>query len=606
MRNAGKAWIIVATISILFVQSWCCLGAAGPEPAAITSGTSRDPAGPAPAGINDLASVSILSISREAQINVYGLITIEDEYEVRNDGGAPVNSFIILEHEQLFPKTTYREVTLGTGENAAFRVLDTLVDVHYQVLVTLPRPVLPGESCSLEYLHTVAHLMTVVRDGDSQEFTLPVPIYPAAINDVTAATTDFTFPAGTVFMEESIAPTNEDGATLTYSQDNVDAFSTEFTTIVYVYHTPTLLQLDTLTRRIFVDTWGHLKVEERHELQSMGPVSVTTFQFQIPKDATGFEVSDALGGIGGHAVSEANADGKTKNVTMNLQINRAAIGGYTKFVYDIEYNVPLDPNLRSSWFTHEFEVDVYMSRFQYSVFNDTTRVILLGGQEVSRVHPQPDSIENSNEGMVLVFNTPAVSPYHAKTLEVTFRVNPFQVTARLLVFILLLASISTVYVVLRRGISRREKPEMAEEEAIPKRDLRQFIQLFEERNALKLELSKAVENLRRKRMRKKEYNRFLKESNSKIKDIDYEIQPYKDILLDSDKRLVKVVDNLEYLETERSSIRSSIRLLEQRYRRGKLQSRASFERLRDDLQKRIEKINKNIDRAISELKGHLI
>ena len=62
----------------------------------------------------------------------------------------------------------------------------------------------------------------------------------------------------------------------------------------------------------------------------------------------------------------------------------------------------------------------------------------------------------------------------------------------------------------------------------------------------------------------------------------------------------------DVLEVERISIKDSLNLLESRYKRGRLPSRAAYMKLSDDFKKRRKKIDRTIDRYLQQLRSYLL
>ena len=67
-----------------------------------------------------------------------------------------------------------------------------------------------------------------------------------------------------------------------------------------------------------------------------------------------------------------------------------------------------------------------------------------------------------------------------------------------------------------------------------------------------------------------------------------------------------IVKRLDVLEAERISVKDSLTLLESRYKRGRLPSRAAYQKLSDDFKKRRKKIDRTIDKLIQQLRSYLL
>lgn len=574
----------------------------------VVSESDHQQEAPQAAGVTSLDDVEITKLTRNVEVNPFGIVIIRDTYEIKNGGTSSLSSFIVLESKEYQENHTYfRKFSLKTGEACGFKYLDREINTLRQISVYFPSPVLPDDSLTFTQTRALRGLVNVSGSELEQNFIGKVNIFPPLLITSGEAESIIQIPDTAEFKSTSPEPTKEDDQEIRYEYDNVTKYQLEPVTFAYSYLAQTILNLESIQRDIYVDTWGHLKVIESHVIRNEGVKSVPKFVVRIPEDATGVELSDSLGGISGFTVSEDVNDWEpTKNLTVNLQDNRAEIKPNSVFRYVLEYSLNLDPTLESSWYLHAFEINAFLSKYQFLGTNEVTRIILLGAETIREVYPQPVNVIGVENGLAIVYENDYVSEFQDLSVRVVYEVNAYQVLFRPLLFIFLLMVVSAAYVIVRKGMKREREYGIEEEENIPKKELREFIQLYEEKNALILEIDGVTEDIRRKKIRKKQGARALKDARSKIKDVEFDIRPLKDALLEADARIVKIVERLDYLETERLSLKDSIKLLEQRYRRGKLQSRASYERLREDLNKRIEKIQKTIDRSVSELKGFLV
>ncbi|MFX0075255.1 MAG: hypothetical protein ACFE96_07425, partial [Candidatus Hermodarchaeota archaeon] len=143
-------------------------------------------------------------------------------------------------------------------------------------------------------------------------------------------------------------------------------------------------------------------------------------------------------------------------------------------------------------------------------------------------------------------------------------------------------------------------------ESIPTSEIREFCSLYEEKNALILEIRKAEEETKRKKIAKKTYKNLLSKNTAKIEQIKDEIIPFKKILMETSDTYSNVIKKLDVLDAERISVNDSINLLESRYKRGKLPSKAAYQKLSDDFFNRRKKIDRTIDKYIQQLRSYLL
>lgn len=154
---------------------------------------------------------------------------------------------------------------------------------------------------------------------------------------------------------------------------------------------------------------------------------------------------------------------------------------------------------------------------------------------------------------------------------------------------------------------KEEKISVAiKKELIPINEIREYCSLYEEKNALIFEIRQAEEDAKRKKIVKKKYKNILDKNAAKIEEIQKEITPFKEIILDVGETFNKILKNIDVLDAERTSINDSINLLEMRYKRGRLPSKAAYEKLTDNFLNRRNKIDRSIDKSIQQLRSYLL
>jgi len=119
-------------------------------------------------------------------------------------------------------------------------------------------------------------------------------------------------------------------------------------------------------------------------------------------------------------------------------------------------------------------------------------------------------------------------------------------------------------------------------------------------------MRQAEVDAKRKKIAKKNYKSILDKNTIKIDEIQQEIKPFKKLLNESSEVFDSIIKRLDVLEAERISIKDSLNLLESRYKRGRLPSRAAYMKLSDDFKKRRKKIDRTIDKFLQQLRSYLL
>jgi hypothetical protein len=218
----------------------------------------------------------------------------------------------------------------------------------------------------------------------------------------------------------------------------------------------------------------------------------------------------------------------------------------------------------------------------------------------------PQALHNSGNSKVLVYRTESVSPIEKRNVLLTFTIDIFEVLLRPVAFVIVIALLLSIFVLAIKTLKREEQVSLFKKESIPTSEIREFCSLYEERNALVLEIRRAESETKRKKLAKKTYKNILTKNTTKLDNIKEEILPFKKKLMETNETFNNIVNRLDVLDAERISISDSLNLLETRYKRGKLPSKAAYQKLSDDFFNRRKKLDRTIDKYIQQLRSYLL
>jgi len=277
----------------------------------------------------------------------------------------------------------------------------------------------------------------------------------------------------------------------------------------------------------------------------------------------------------------------------------------SKFDVSIRYQLPYDEYHVFNWLYNSISIDLLLTKSDYITYNQEIQIIIDGCENIMSITKQPDSIETLGDDLVLIFTEDVISPLDEKHINIIYTLDFIEILMRPLIFTVLFMIIFTSFVILTK-IRKEELPiDAYRRKDIPIKELREFYSLYEEKNAIYLDLQLADDDVKRKKLTKKKYLSELKKYELRLKSLENELAPLRKILEESTKIFENIFKKLELFEAERLSLKDNINLLETRYKRGKLPSKSAYEKLLGDFLKRREKVRKAIDRQINELKAYL-
>jgi len=329
--------------------------------------------------------------------------------------------------------------------------------------------------------------------------------------------------------------------------------------------------------------------------------------FEIPSNAKNFTMMDNIGEVTGITQNPTpNAKGRTE-VTVNLKTNRVPLQYNATIVYRIQYTLPYKEYISNHLGTKNLRIDLYPTHMDYIIEHQRVKIEIIGASSILRGNIPESLLVKTSSGIAFERINNLVTPYHNQLFDITYKTKFFALFGRAIMFSLVFMIIMGLYVVLRK--KRREfegSEESFIEQSVPIRELTQFVTLIEEKNAIMLDIEKADADLRRKRIQKKVYAKTVKNYQNKLKDLNEELIPFKRVLIQSGGQIQSIIQKLDFLEAEKMSVKDSLKLLADRYKRGKLPSKAAYDRLSNDMMKQLSSSQKKIDRYINELRAYII
>ena len=568
--------------------------------------------------IEGFEKIKVTEIVRNINISSYGLIDISDRLTILNQNSNPLNSILFGIPSNLSDDLIYLK-SEGIRQNQLTIERNFLMFDDYEVIsLYLDTPLLPQKSTVLTIVETFKNQLSYSVQNFQQtiNFTgLLFPILPYRAEGTVrsavrlpsgsnALSYDQPFGMGTVSSNTIVYDL---GATveLNYLEPFLENMGEEKEVTVSISdNTRTNMQLEEVKRVIDVSPWGIIKVEEDHLIHNIGKIDLNSFSFKIPKNAINLVVFDELGELLGTSIGESSIN--FKEVTINLLNNRAAIKPNSKLSYTIQYNIPSQDLFSVNWFEESLKLDLISTKFEFLGIHQEIELNIEGCSSINYLSIPPDAINQESGTKILIYNSEQVSPLESKEILVTFSINLIDLIFRPLLIILLIMFILSSFVLLIKTRKKEETTIAIKSKLIPVNEIREFCSLYEEKNALMLEIRIAEEEAKRKKLAKKSYNNLVSKNSTKIEQIKNEILPFKKSLIEAGEIFENIVQKLDVLDAERISVDDSINLLENRYKRGKLPSRQAYQKLSDDFFKRRKKIDRTIDKYIQQLRSYLL
>jgi hypothetical protein len=569
--------------------------------------------------LEGIENIILTKVNREINVTSYGLLIIEDLLEVKNLNNNPISSIFIGIPVDLADELVFFEAT-GISQNTMFTERSDLVIKDIAIItIYFNSPLLPHQSKTIEFNHIYRNIISynfVEEQVVSLELTvfplLPYKLEGDIFTIVWCPSTASDINAGWGFVITDVNRIsylfddikNEIGADfITPFLENLGDKKLDF--IFFQENTDTKIEMKEIKREIFISSWGIIKVKEEFSIENLGEIESSSFSLKIPKHASNLYISDNLGEILGVTINSLGTS-EYKEVTINLIDSRMLLTPNSQFNFEVEYNLPFDNYVSLNWFQISVQIDLLTTVYSYLGKDQTISVKIDSCNNINSITEDPVAIKKSKGTTILVYTSDFVSPTERAIIQFTFTVDLFDMLLRpiMLILIIIVAASAFVLLINKRKYDYDKDAEMRE--FIPINEIREFCSLFEEKNALTLEIRQAEEDTKRKKMAKKKYKSIINKNTLKIDAIQQELIPFRKVILETNETIENIVKRMDVLEAERISIKDSLNLLESRYKRGRLPSRAAFIKLSDDFKKRRKKIDRTIDKFLQQLRSYLI
>lgn len=569
-------------------------------------------------GLEGAENIIVIDIDRRANISDYGLLSFEDTLTVKNLNNNPISSMVFCIPAANSEDLVVLKTTGIDGDALLYERSNLIVGDFEMIVIYFNFPLLPQQSKTVKILHIYKDIITITRLEDQiivySGFIFPILPYKADGEILSF----FRLPASGAEVEFGWGDYVQEVATIKFDFQRLkDRHRIEFmapylenlgsdisTTIWFLDASYTQLEMTEIKRDIFVSSWGIIRVCEEILLANLGYVDVSFLSLRIPQVAQDVTISDDLGEIPGSEI--INTGGSYKVLDLDLTNSRSGIIPNTSISFVLEYFLPFERFTTNNWFQDSLQIDLYLSRFDFLGNKQTIRIIIEGSSKINTISEPPISIINSKGTTILEFQSEYVYPTETRTILITFTIDLFDMLLRPVVLILIISLIATIFVLANKSKKIEREGILMERVLIPINEIREFCSLYEEKNALLMEIRQAEDSAKRKKMAKKNFKNILDKNNSKIDEILQEISPFKKVLIDAGESIETVIKKLDVLEAERISIKDSLNLLESRYKRGRLPSRAAYMKLSDNFKKRQRKIDRTIDKFLQQLRNYLL
>ena len=618
MKKRAKIILIIGFLTLVFVFQYF-----GEESISHYQDQNEIEVSKLSSSIEGVEDILITQVLRRTNLSAMCLTNTIDTLTILNENDNPIHSILIGIPLKDSSKLIYISARSHTGSTLIAERSYGVLGSYEMIKIYFDSPLLPSQETTIiikqSYTDLLSYEFRELEEGLSQIITmngLLFPILPYRCEGVVKSI--YVVPPQTELFTrkqfEGMGQVSGDNIIYdldqSYSIHHLDPFLKNLnenneTYVAIQTLQMTGLEIEEINRKIIISPWGIIKNTEEVTIENIGIIDVALFSMNIPIDAKNVRIYDDLGELFGE-IKDSETDSLKKVLSIQLYQNRVSLTPGSKFIFFIEYNLPHEQYISYNWFQQSISINLLTTNYDFLIHEQTTNIVIEGCGTIDYTSSPPEAILKTVGTRVLVYSSENTSPFEKRPILFTYTIDIFDIVLRPIIFMMIIAFLSSVFVLIIKTRKRDEDLSTFKKEFIPTSEIREFCSLYEEKNALILEIRKVENETKRKKVAKKTYKNLLTKNTAKIDQIKEEILPFKKILMESSDTYNNVIKKLDILDAERTSVNDSINLLESRYKMGKLPSKAAYQKLSDDFFNRRKKIDRTIDKYIQQLRSYLL
>lgn len=346
-----------------------------------------------------------------------------------------------------------------------------------------------------------------------------------------------------------------------------------------------ILDVKWAERKITLDEQGTVEVWDTYNLQNRARAT-KAIPLKLPKGATGVSVHDPAGPIS-YSVLEKGPQAYT-NVSIiprfkDLKQNQS-------FTFTAKYRLPNSEYVKTRewWGRHSLKFDLQPN--QLAVINRlNVTIVTPPGMRVENITRVPERVIGSGLEKAYQFHYDSVTPIDDLSFEMKYLYASSWASLKPLAWIAALEiALAAFIVVVRR------RPRSVVSVAVPVEGIRRFVELYDEKSSLRLELDRMEQELARGALSKHDFKRRRKAIEARFSELNRDLGSVKNKLRGVQARYDEMISRLDKAEAELQAAKVSESQIRGQYRSGLL-TKEAYETVVNDLRRRADKAKETID-----------
>ncbi|TMI43788.1 hypothetical protein E6H19_08750 [Candidatus Bathyarchaeota archaeon] len=344
----------------------------------------------------------------------------------------------------------------------------------------------------------------------------------------------------------------------------------------------------TANRTITLAQTGSIQVTDFYNMTNKGH-DLSSLTLPLPQNVQTATARDIIGTVS--TLTAATATDGTNTVTFFPRFGTVKAGASSSV--RISYALPSQSFLASTGLGR-FELSFHL--FDNVKFSEPTLQMKIVAPMGFRLESFSGQTFTSSGNQILV-QVAEVTPMSNLSFTMDYQLDPFWASLSALSWAgLAVGSIAAVVL----AVSATSTAGVAVSGA-PSELIGRFVELYDEKSAMRLEAEKMDEDLSRGALNRHEFKRRRRVIDLRVAELDRTLAPVKDQLSKSNPRYQDMIKRLERAEADIQVVRTTSADLRNQYRSGRI-ARELYESLISDLAKRKEKAQQTMDTIVINLR----
>ncbi len=537
---------------------------------------------------NCTSSSCTVTVSRSITTNNWGVSFVSDQFSLTT-GSSPVSQITLGIASSLSSKLRFTEAVDSQSNQlriSPLKLASLRSGGNYSAMdIAFPS----AKSGTYSFNLTSVYSDLLSFNSTSSNFVFAFEPFPLMDDNYTVSSATLSVKTGD-WQSPKVSSVDGTFASATFSSQAIPLkpFNTTVATMAFSSSISQSIFGVTANRTITLAQTGSIQVTDFYNMTNKGR-DLSSLTLPLPKNVQTATARDIIGTVS--TLTAATATDGTNTVTFTPRFGTVKAGASSSV--RISYALPSQSFLASTGLGR-FELSFHL--FDNVKFSEPTLQMKIVAPMGFRLDSFSGQTFTGSGNQILV-QVAEVTPMSNLSFTMDYQLDPFWASLSALSWAgLAVGSIAAV--VLAVGATSTAGVAVS---GAPSELIGRFVELYDEKSAMRLEAEKMDEDLLRGALNRHEFKRRRRVIDLRIAELDRTLAPVKDQLSKSNPRYQDMIKRLERAEADIQVVRTTSADLRNQYRSGRI-ARELYESLISDLAKRKEKAQQTMDTIVINLR----